>query len=292
MTPITRHKRQESEESNRATLPTSSLGWNGLQALKSRLIGRLARFTKDKADDERPRKFQNDADSFEVDLRYIFNTTPTVIGLSEENYRGLDQKAQNLLTSLNEVVNENLIKPPEDLSESPETIYHEHPHRLSHDIAMLGEVYPRLSALIRFLDATADKVNLTSGSGSPLFTLPHGEAGSRVMSRVTELKAFLEELSADAYTPSGCQSASQPETHLLTKKSTENQPDVLPKRASVVVDAIFKEFQQLNCGVAHEIRLRLSEDLSASSSQPALDMFISCCPSGDGWQEVRCGPFQ
>jgi len=278
MMPITGRKRQKFEESSQTTLLTSSFGLNGLKTLKSRLIGRLARLTTDNADDERPCKIQNDAEFLEFDLRYIFETLPTVISLSEENCHILDEKAQNLLALLSDAVNESIIEPPEVPFGPPKATYHQHPYHLSYDVEMLNRVYPRLGALVRFLDATSEKINLASGSGFPLFTVPHGEAGSRMMSGVTEWKAFLRTLPIDTYS--------------LTTKARNNQPDMPPKCASAVVNAIFKKFQQLKCEAAHEIRLRLSQDLFISSGQPFLDMFISCCPSSDALQEVRCGPFQ
>ncbi|KAH6896664.1 hypothetical protein B0T10DRAFT_602101 [Thelonectria olida] len=272
-------------------LPTTSLGWNGLQALKSRLAGRLARFTRDRPPHDCPHKFGHGSDFLEDDLRYIFVVTPASVDISENSYHDMDQKAQSLLSLLDEVVNGDFVKSAIEAcrQEVPENTHDEHPH-LSHGVAILDGAYPRLSALARVLETTTDEVNLTSGPGLPLFILPHEEVRRRAKGRVAEWKAFLARLSS--HENRGMQATSQPETHLVTTKSICDQGSPIHLQASIVVDTIFKEFQQLNCDIPHEIKLRISEELHINPRQSTFDMFISSCTSETTWQETQCGPFQ
>jgi hypothetical protein len=277
-------------------LPTESFGWNGLQALKSSLSGRLAGFTRNRAPQSGPQKWLNDAAFFEADLRYIFKATPVIVDLSDQDYGDMDQMAQDLLVSLDHMVNGDLIKPLEEPNRQ-ESKWSEsrppgHSRPARHDIAILSDKYPRLGALISFLDTGPVQFNLTTGPGSLLFTPPQGRAGIIAMDRVTKWKAFLERLAAGIQKSQSIQFNSLQQAEWLAKESTQYQLDVLQKRASVVVDAIFKEFRQLNCGVTHEIKLRVPDEWHTSHRLPALDMFVSCCPDGSVWQEAQCGSFR
>lgn len=163
---------------------------------------------------------------------------------------------------------------------------------LGHDITVLGDKYPRLSALFGFLDTSLDQFNLTTGPGSLLFILPQGLAGSIATDRVAKWKTFLEQSAAGTPKSQVFQPISHQELEFSTKESTENQPELHQKRASVVVDAIFKEFRYHNCGKAHEIKLKVSDEWQTGPCQTALDMFVSSCPDGSVWQEAKCGSFQ
>ncbi|KAJ5608344.1 hypothetical protein N7537_004963 [Penicillium hordei] len=258
-------------------LLTGSLGWIGIQAVKSRLIGRLARFTRNTQPDSRPQKLQNDAAFFEADLRYILTATPVGADFSEHDYADMDQMAQDLLASLNDMVNGDLIGPLGATWIGP------------HDISLLRVKYPRLTSLIAFLDMSMDEFNLTTGSGSVLFILPQGQAGSLAMERITNLKAFLQRFAANTQKSQGLQIISPPQTELSEKVYTQGQPGVHVKRASIVVNAIFKEFRQLSCGEAHEIKLRVSDEWQTGPFDTILDIFVSCCPDGSIWQQAKCG---
>ncbi|KAH7014827.1 hypothetical protein EDB80DRAFT_636630 [Ilyonectria destructans] len=274
-------------------LPTESLGWNCLQALKSSLSGRLARFTRSRVDGnyERPHSLDNDEAFFEADMRYIFQMKYVAVNVSKDIYHDLDQKARNLLVSLDEAVSSDLIKPSEQPArreaESSKYIDYKNSDGTSHALTNFDESYPRLKALIRWLDTTTDRVNFASGAGSPLFILPRGETRAHTMKSVSEWKALLEKLAADSQR--GAQIASKSDTHLSMIKSAQ-EPGVLQKQTNSVIGAIFREFQLLNCGTPHEIKLSVSEKLP--SGEPTLDMFISCCSSGAEWQEAQCGSFE
>lgn len=277
-------------------LPTESLGWNGLQALKSRLSGRLVRFTRNRVPHSRPYKLQNDAAFFEVDLRHIFTITPTIFDIPEDDYDYMDEVAQKLLVSLNEMVNGDLIERLEGLnsqeSKSSENVSSKCSRTAPYDIMVLGDTYPRLSALFGFLENSTDQFNLAMGPGSCLFRLSQGQAGTIAMENVTKWRLFLEQIATRKQKSLAFQPISPHGAELLSTESTQNQLDFRQKRASIVVHAMFKEFRQYNCGKTHEIKLRVSDEWQTGSHQAALDMFVSCCPDDSVWQEAKCGSFR
>ncbi|KAJ5560391.1 hypothetical protein N7513_002790 [Penicillium frequentans] len=276
-------------------LPTESLGWNGLQALKSRLSGRLERFTRDKTSIRRPQKLQNDAAFFEVDLRHISTITPTVFDISQDDYYYMDEAAQNLLASLNEMVNRDIFEHSAESndqeSRSFESVSSKCSRTGAHDITVLGDTYPQLSALFAFLDNSTDHFNLTMGPGSLLFELPQGQAGIIAMDHVTKWKTFLERFASSTQESQAFQQIPSQQEGLLSTESTQSQLGLRQKRASIVVDAIFKEFRKYDCGKTHEIKLKVSDEWQTGPHQTALDMFVSCCPDGSIWQEAKCGSF-
>lgn len=260
-------------------LSTESRAWNCLQALKSRLAGRLVKFTRKRTSDSRPDRLQNNASFLEVDLRYIFAAMPVVVDFSENHYNDMDQMAGDLLASLDDMVNEDRIKPLQPLPDC------------HHEKTIFGDRYRRLGYIISFLDTSAEQCNLMTGSGPLLFTLSHGQAGRIAMDRIAKWKAFLECLAIDAGKLQSSQALPQLQTE-LTEKLTNGQSRVHQKRASIVVNTIFKEFQRLTCGECHEIKLKVTDEWQIGSYGTPLDMFISCCPDRDVWQQAKCGSFQ
>jgi hypothetical protein len=278
-------------------LASESLEWNWLQAIRSRLVGRLAWFTKKRAWDDRPDRLENDAALFETDLRYILKPTQLPMELSEDDFGGFVEMTENLLTSLNEMVNEGLINASGELSrqeyESPEAVYfHNDPNRPSHEIEMLGDRHENLGALLRFLDTSTGKFNLASGPNLSLFILPRWAARAQVISRVTEWKLFTERLAADALLRQGFQTAPQSSTSSLVTEPPEDEADMLQRQASIVVNAIFRQFQMLKCRKLHEIKLQVSEEVYTRQRQSALDMFMSCCLHEDQWHQAQCESFR
>ena len=59
------------------------------------------------------------------------------------------------------------------------------------------------------------------------------------------------------------------------------------------MDAIFKEFEQVNCGMTHEVKLRVLDELHTAESQHLkIEMLISGCQSECDWQEAICDSIQ
>ncbi|EAU29574.1 predicted protein [Aspergillus terreus NIH2624] len=160
-------------------------------------------------------------------------------------------------------------------------------------MSILGDKYPRLASLIGVLDTSTDQVNLTTGSGSLLFDLPQGQAGSLAMERITKFKAFLERVMVITQNSRGLWDITQPRMELSEKVSTQDQSCVHAKRASIVVNAIFNEFGQLSCRESHELKLRVSDEWQTGLCATAtLDIFVSSCPDRSIWQQAKCGTFQ
>lgn len=277
-------------------LASESLAWNWLQAIRSRLLGRLAWFTRKRARDDRPNRLENDAALIETDLRYILKPTQLPMELSKEDFDEFVEMTENLLTSLNEMVNEDLINSSGELScqgyESPEAVgFHNDLDRRSHEIEMLGDRYENLGALLRFLDISTGKFNLASGPNPSLFILPHRAARARVINHVTEWILFSERFVADTLVREGFRTAQSSAAALVTEPP-EDEADMLWGQTSPVVGAIFRQFQMMKCGKLHEIKLQVSEEVYPSQHNSALDMFISCCLHEDQWHEAQCESFQ
>lgn len=268
-----------------AMLPTESLAWIGFQALKVRLAGRLAAFASRKATVDRPTKVQNDADLLDCDLRDIFKTTTLDVDLSNEDFDDLDQSAHDLLISLNHMVNEDFIEG---------NIDDENSHSDSHDITKITSVYPKLVALMLFLDASDHRqFDLVSDPSLSLFILPYGEIGNQSLSQViTAWKAVLQRLVARSDQSRSWHGISQPQMRVGALDPERPQPAVAQNPVGIVMDAIFKEFQQVNCGMTHEVKLRVLDELHTSSQRPKIEMLMSCCQSECDWQEAVCDSIQ
>ncbi|KAL2869472.1 uncharacterized protein BJX67DRAFT_379026 [Aspergillus lucknowensis] len=262
-------------------LLTDSPGWNGVQALRSHLSGRLARFTRTIAPSApvNARKWRNDAAFLDTDLRSIITATPATIEHPENDYSEIEQTALNLLSSLNEIVNNDLVKP----SQAPEC-------HSQNGMALLGDQYPSLDSLIKFVDCTPGQYNLIIGPRA-LFKLPENQTGKSAIDRVIAWKELLERTILGAKELKNVnlpivQQHDTPESPLAQEKPGQQQ-----RTASAVIDAIFKDFQQRDCGISHEIKLRISDEWQSDTHQAAFDMFISVCHQMV-WQEAKCGSFK
>ncbi|KAL6815061.1 hypothetical protein J3E69DRAFT_346691 [Trichoderma sp. SZMC 28015] len=265
-------------------LPTESLGWIGFQALTVRLVGRLAPFTSRKASVGRPTRIQNDADLLDCDLHDILKTATLDVDLSVEEYHDLHQAAHGLLVSLNHMVNEEFISGYADGDGSLGD---------SHDIAKVSSVYPRLAKLMRFLDASNySQFDLLDDPSASLFVLPSGSARSQAISQVAAWKGVLQRLITRSDQSQSRHDTFQPQMRLDEPKSKLHQNAVTRNPVGIIMDAIFKEFQQADCGMTHEIKLRVLDESHTDSSRSRIEMLMSCCQSGCDWQEAVCDSIQ
>ncbi|TAQ85757.1 hypothetical protein B7494_g5906 [Chlorociboria aeruginascens] len=206
----------------------------------------------------------------------------------------MDNIALSLLDELNGTVNGDLIELQEVQNhQKSESLEHSSPKL--HDTTSLTGRHKRLSAMLYFLQARpGDRFSLATGPDPPLFTFPPGGYGMKAMGYAKIWRAFLDRLAAEATISQGLQSISLQAMGLSGEELTDDQSGMLERRASVVIDAMFKEFRQLNCADVrtHEIRLRLS-GLYTDPAQPILDVFVSSCPNetSENWHEARCGSF-
>lgn len=133
------------------------------------------------------------------------------------------------------------------------------------EAAILGDTYPRLCALIMFLEKESGELNLAIGPGPPVFVLPRGASGALALGRVARWKALLERLEANASTTRSnsapLDAASYAHSNPDFKKT---QRRLLEKRASIVLGTVFSEFRRLNCENGrrlHEVKLKVSKEL-------------------------------
>jgi hypothetical protein len=197
----------------------------------------------------------------------------------------LDNKARNLLECLDEIVNDALLHDHVSQLESSQggnSIY---------DASVLSESYPRLASLVCFLQTSADQFSLISSDGWSIFKQPHGEIERQAICRVAEWKSTLDRLEVNAMNLRSVH-FQQSSSASLSVSPMLDQDDVLQKRASLVIDGIFKEFRRLNCKGEHEVKVRLTEQWYTNPSPGALAMFMSCCQSVNGWHEAECGKFE
>ncbi|KAH0499574.1 hypothetical protein TgHK011_006756 [Trichoderma gracile] len=268
-------------------LPTESLSWIGFQALKVRLAGRLASFTHRKTTANRPTRVQNDADLLDCDLRDILKTTTPDVDLSVADFEDLDRKAHDLLSALDRMVNEDYTR---DLTDHDEEDYRDDPH----DIGKIGRVYPNLAALMLFLDGSNSRqFNLASDPSSSLFIPAHGEIMTQALNHVAAWRTLLQKLAGRTDRSQGWHGIAQRQTSMETTKPQLSRPPVTQNPVGAVMDAIFKEFEKGNCGMMHEVKLRVLDEVhTAGSHWPKIEMLISCCQSECDWQEAICDSIQ
>lgn len=212
--------------------------------------------------------------------------------LSTEDFNGLETKAQGLLDSLNQIVNEDFVEANEQTTNSAEDDKDEETaHKPVYGIALLSSAYPKLARLIHVLDTSTGQFTLISSTGPSLFSLPSRGSRSQIMDRVAEWKSFLDQLDAENARPWSASSPSNLSKSSARSKTMESG-DKLRKRASIVVATIFKEFQRLKCREEHELKVRLSEKWYTSPSPTAVEMFMSCCQSPGNWHEAPCDIFE
>lgn len=265
-------------------LLTEPPGWNGLLALKSHICSRLARFSRTIS----PSTACNAAAFFDADLRYIL--TITLVELPENDYSELNQAALNLLSSLNDIVNEDLVNPSHGPASS--SLGSPEPH-LHNGLAIIGDRYPRLNSLISFLESTSGQYNLVTGPRT-LFKLLENQAGKLAIERVLAWKELLERTIAGVKELKRLNLPTAQQQELKDSPespSTPAEPSARQSTASAVIDAIFKDFCQRDCGTLHEIKLKVSDEWQSGAQQSALDMFMSVC-NEMVWQEAKCGPFK
>lgn len=274
-------------------LPIKPEGWTSLQTLRSHLAGRLVRFSRNPhtGGNRVSRPVQNGAAFFETDLRYIFTMIPSVGDVPHDEYDDVDHAAHDLMDALDGMVNQALLEP----LETPRT---EEPKDTqapsSNNIGALSNWYPRLGSLLTLVEVSTGQFELVIGQDSPLFVLPDGQAGNVAMDCLTRMKRPLERVSNGARKQHGPQldQLLAADSLSLSEESSQSQHGAPRKPASVVVNALFNDIRQGNCGKLHEIKLKVPEEWQDGLLETPLDMFLSCCLDQGGWHQTKCGSFQ
>ncbi|KAK4182149.1 nucleoside phosphorylase [Podospora australis] len=274
-------------------LPTRSAAWNGFQALKSRLIGRLAAFSGEQSHASgRPSQLENDADLLEFDLRDIFSASHIIADIPVVTYSNMEQTVQNFLHYLNTIVNRDFINSHSDSFRGRSSSLSER-GSLPCDIKILSQQYRQLGALAELLDTrSSGYFNLVAGPGSKLlFELPEGYERGDILEATRKWRELIEELAVQSRHSLPDQPVGLLDHSIYYAEETgKNQPEPqgLQKRASVIVNSIFKEFKQQRCAEGHELKLRVSNEWYAGSNQKPLDILLSCCLDEEFWQDTQC----
>ncbi|KAL4734587.1 hypothetical protein BDV11DRAFT_197964 [Aspergillus similis] len=279
-------------------LPTVSPGWSSLQTVRSRLSGRLSRFSRsdDDACESSSQTLQNKIAFLETDLRHLFITIPSIATIPEENVHRFERCAQDLLSALNDIVNVDLVEALTALkttARSTDGLSDEGAN--SHDLVPLAEHYPDLSRLLSLLETSPGQFSLVTDQGSSLFVLPEGQDGDAVMTSVAEIKDLLSRVPEDANKQPTSLTLPLPtdDDSCTTLDQAAGHQHTAPRRyASSIVNALFEDIRQRNCGKLHEIKLKVSDEWQTSAREVPLDMFFSCCLDPMAWHEAKCGPIQ
>ena len=255
-------------------LPTASLGWRGLEEVKSRCSGRICLQIPGTDSKHRPSKLENDAALFEYDLFDALTSECYAAPLPSKVFREMDEAALGLLAAL-----DTLVCPARMMGGDQNQV--------------LCELkLHNLNSLLCFLDTNDEppKFTLITNPSTALFQLPaDNEIGVATRNRMKRWKEISEQLSADLNFAGNA--PQQPQQPMGLAPEEGKEVDETDKRASLVVSKMFDQFRQLDCArqQTHELRLRVSEELYAGPPKSSLDMFVSCCPNGAlFWNEARC----
>ncbi|PTB65209.1 purine and uridine phosphorylase [Trichoderma citrinoviride] len=164
----------------------------------------------------------------------------------------------------------------------------------SHDIAKIGSVYPNLAALMLFLDESDYRqFDLASDPSSSLFISACGETIIQALKHVAAWRTVLQRLMSRSDQFQGWHGILQRQTSIGGMQPERSRPPVIQNPVGVMMDAIFKEFEQVNCGMTHEVKLRVLDELHTAESQHLkIEMLISGCQSECDWQEAICDSIQ
>ncbi|CAG9980542.1 unnamed protein product [Clonostachys byssicola] len=142
--------------------------------------------------------------------------------------------------------------------------------------------YPRLRALLPFLDSVAQTFNLVHGPDTALFVLPNSvDELYDCLDIATECSRALSKLLA----PPASEPIPQPPRKQKAKNKDAWKKARVRKQATFALETLFKHFK---CGTAHEVLLRLTEDTDQDAALPTLRMMLSRCPDLESWLEARC----
>ncbi|KAJ0414789.1 hypothetical protein BJY00DRAFT_294461, partial [Aspergillus carlsbadensis] len=255
-------------------------GWESLQALRSHLAGRMVGFKRNAYSVRRGLSplGQNDATFFETDLRYIFTIIPTAEGISATDYEVLNRASHNLLSFLNKIVNERFTLCSEPLWT--------HGSKIESHNTTLGKCYPRLRAVVSYIEASNDQFNLIAGEGPSLFVLPEGPARNIALKYVAQVKNTLELSTNGTWKEEAPQSSQLRTTDLPTQDPLSDRHRTPPKHTSIVVNTLFRDIQERNCGRAHQVRLKVPKDWRPGP-ETTLNMLLSCCVDECCWRQTE-----
>jgi len=260
-----------SQEIAPVLLPTASLGWRGLEEVKSRCSGRICLPEPGTDLRRRPSKLENDTALLEFDLFDALTSERFAAPLPSKVFKEMDEASLELLAALDALV-------------CPERMMRGDQNQVLCELKLHN-----LNSLLCFLNSSdkPSKFTLIANPSTALFQLRADEIGA-TWNCLKKWKQISEQLLADLdFERSVPQQPQQPKGLALEGKEVNE----IDKRASLMVSKMFDQFRQLDCARpgTHELRLRVSEELYAGPPKSSLDMFVSCCPNGTlFWHEAQC----
>ncbi|QYT02839.1 hypothetical protein H0G86_009824 [Trichoderma simmonsii] len=143
-----------------------------------------------------------------------------------------------------------------------------------------GLTYPRLRALIKFLESTSGEFDLACGPNETLFQLPRSanelQKCQRVINEYNNVLSRL--LGPPSQNPVIRPSQTQQKKKAWEKSITRNQ-------AQLALKTLFERF---NCGASHKVLLKLVEDSDEDIILSNLQLILLPCLQLELWQEARC----
>lgn len=143
-----------------------------------------------------------------------------------------------------------------------------------------GLAYPRLRAMIKFLESTSGELDLACGPNETLFQLPRSANELHKCQRVIdEYNSVLGRLLG----PPSQNPVIRPSQTQQKKKAWEKS--IIRNQAQLVLKTLFKCFK---CGAPHKVLLKTIEDPDEDIMLSNLQLILSPCLELDLWQEARC----
>lgn len=226
-----------------------------------RLIDELGRLLDQRKSRYQPlrdhRLVQPTVQLIEFELRHVFIVQRVTRNLEPEEFDQFQAKLQSLCLFLDHLARS--------------TNAHVEPDR---------SAYPRLQALIKFLESTAGEIDLAYGPNETLFRLPRDANEFQECQRVINEynKALGQLLGAPSQTPIIQPSQTQRKEKKLEKSTMRNQ-------AQLALKTLFERF---NCGASHKVLLKLVEDSDEDIILSNLQLILFPCLQLESWQEARC----
>lgn len=237
--------------------PTDSNEWRLLQELSTSLIQRKASYHALPRARIDQISIHHDASLLEIELRRTFIVQQTPQSLPEQEFKHFQTALKNLCSVLDRLAL----------------------HRNTRG-NLKGQDYANLRALIGVLDSTSGEVDLVNGPNESLFKLPNNAADLRnCLCTVTECNNALSGL----LTPPPLESSIRPSRVQRGKVAWKKSK--VRDQAIRVLEALFEHFQ---CGMSHEVLLKLLEE-NENPLLPNLRLMLSSCPELKSWEEVQYG---
>ncbi|OQV05948.1 hypothetical protein CLAIMM_10599 isoform 1 [Cladophialophora immunda] len=265
----------------------ASLEWRLLQGFGSGVVGRLARYKRQRGNDSYAKTISaldNNLAFLETELRLViqWEVSPK---LPEDTYVELQVKLQRLCDALEGAV--NLALTSSRKAAGPKLGETARLTQEAGDIDLQPQQakrYPYLRNLWDYLNDGSENadtfdLDLASGPNPTLFKFQGSSQVKDALDAVYECNEALLRLCKNAHSPSQHEIS-------LPIQSTIGDHAQKEERTKEVLKALFVLFS--SCNATHEVLLYVSD---CGQTESTLDMFLSCCSHPRKWQETKCLPY-